>query len=178
MEIKIPPYARWEVRSTGPFSVLDADEHILGPDDSSTRVFRVETAGESKTVIVQGDKGTKFTQNVRVRPSPFEKNDGVPVAVQEPVSEPTIQEMLRMYLSEYAERDTGELETPDEFFDFGDEDEQDLLTSPWEYTEMEEQFVPEAAAPEGGDSAESPDETPPENPPVETQTQEPTQHPA
>lgn len=159
MHITLPPYARCTIRTSGPFSVA-RDEGLIGPDSADSRVFTYETANDPVDLQVICDDDTLVTHDVQVRPSRYESNSGVPVMVQEPVNEPTIQEMIRMYLAQAVDKQTNEVETPEEFFDFGldGDDEQDLLTSPWEYDAevMEEQYAPDDnQSPPESDSTES-----------------------
>lgn len=165
MQITIPPYARCTIRTSGPFSVLDADGLLIGPNTAGDRVFRYETAQEAVPVEIRADEETLISHRTETRDS-FEKNSGIPVAVQEPISEPTIQEMMRMYLAQTLDRDDpNEVETPDEFFDFDTDDEQDILTSPWEY---EAELMEEQYAPEDPKSTPEPDKTEPATPEPET----------
>lgn len=150
----VPPYCHWEFRCSDTFYVYHGDA-LVGPDSSTARRYCVETAGESMELKIDTMKDAKVSTLARVRPSPFEHNSGVPAEIQQPVHEPTIQEMIRMYIAESLP-ETSDPETPDEFFDFDMDDEQDILTSPYEFEEMEEDFRPEPESTEG-DSQESPD---------------------
>jgi hypothetical protein len=167
MKYKIPPYTRWTIRATGSFSIQDTKGNILGPDDATSRRFTVETADAGLALDVQCAEDTKLSVNQIVRPSRYEQNSGIPVEIAAPIAEPTIQELIRMYIREST--DAGpEVETPEEFFDFDlDEDEGELLRSQYEYEDMDEEPIPPA-----GDSQESPAPQAEAEPEKESETQE------
>ena len=165
-EHTIPPFCRWSVRASGEFCVLSEDGQVLGPNSAADRVFVMETAEKEFTINVVADEDTVLSWAANVRPSPFEKNSGVAVTVQQPVTEPTIQEMIRMYIREVTDSEDRP-ETPDEFFDFDmDDDEGELMYSQYEYDEMQEEYLmepeetpppgerSEATRPEGTDNTE------------------------
>lgn len=168
--LTVPPFAKMVLRTDKEFTVLSSGK-IIGPDSSTARSLRVETAGESLEIEVEY-KG-KLSVEVNVR-NPHEENDGVPVAVTTEVSPPTIQEMMRMYLAEELHRHSDEIETPDEFFDFEMDDDGELLRSDYEFDDMVEEYP----LPKEGDSQESPTgqaengdqetESTPDDPPFES----------
>lgn len=150
----VPPYTRATFRSDSPFTVWDGDE-IVGPNTATDRIFVVETAEEEMDLEISTEG--RVTMNGQIRPSPFESNDGVPVAISSEIAPPTIQDMIRMYIREATENDDPGLETPEEFFDFGEDEDDDghLLNSPYEYEYLDDEYP----LPQEGDSSESPPET-------------------
>lgn len=140
MDITVPPYARLTLRSTHPFTVW-RDASIIGPDSSTVRKFSMQTAEESVHLVIEGAKGCEFSHSVEIRPSPYEKNSGIPSELSAPIAPPTIQELIRTYIQE-AVQTKEKIETPEEFFDFGEDedDDQHLLMSDYEYLEAQDEY--------------------------------------
>lgn len=142
----IPPFCRWTFRCSDTFYVYEGD-NLVGPNSSTTRLFVVETAKEARKLKVDVFKDAKFSTFAEVR-NPYEANDGVPAAISTPIKEPTIQEMIRMYIQEAVAPESNEPETPEEFFDFDmDDDDGHLMQSPYEYEEMDEEWPQEPEEP-------------------------------
>lgn len=159
--MKIPPWCRFTIRATGEFTVKDKRGHILGPDMATARRFTIETAGDPLEIKVHHAESVEISSLAEVRPSPYEHNSGVPVEISAEVSQPTIQEMMRLYLADYRDRiEPDEPETPDEFFDFGDDDDDDLVFSQYQYDEMPEEPLSEPDSQESGALLEEPEPTP------------------
>lgn len=154
----VPPFARASVRASGSFTVYDGDAKgnkldIIGPRSSTDRLFQVETADNQRVIIVEHHQDTVINFKAQVRPSPYETNSGIPSELSQPISEPTIQDMVRMYIREAMVSAPDEPETPDEFFDFDvDDEEMHLFHS--EYEDMENEYLSE-------DASEAPDTTNP-----------------
>lgn len=158
----IPPYGRMTLRTDCPF-VVRQGEDILGPNSESDRVMRISAANDALEVVVKTKHGGTVSTRIELRPNRYESNSGIPAEVQAPVSEPTIQDMIRMYLAEANHGIDDTPETPEEFFDFGDDDQDETKLS--HYQLIDEQIP----VPPQGDSPESPPE-----PESDQQPSEPT----
>lgn len=157
----IPPFCLATLKADGEFVVYRADAsgdpiEVLGPDNSSRRIFRMETSSNQQAIAIKAAEDTLISIDLKVRPNPLEQNTGIPVELSEPVHEPTIQELIRQYVSEAIGRDSdAELETPDDFFDFEVDDDMELFHSPYEQ-EMVEEYPLSASESESEEESHQP----------------------
>lgn len=158
--LEVMPYSLVTLRCDQAFNVYrvleDGDLEVIGPPSETDRFFRCVNQGEPWKLLVKHEKGSILTENQVIR-DPHEKNNGEVHELKSSKPEPTIQDMIKMYVRQHihGDDDSETFENSEEFFDFGEEDDDDGHEMYSPYVEMEEQFLPEdqsseaAPVPEG-----------------------------
>lgn len=133
--IAIPPFADVLVRVNAEFSCYLANEDdprsaIIGPNSATDRMYRMVTGEEPVTIAIETDSKAIIAEQITVRESVYEQNDGVPVELGAPVREMTMKEIVAQYLAELTDREyDGSFESFEEFNDFDMEDDSDAPDS-------------------------------------------------
>lgn len=142
-----PAYCETVIRASGEFYIYEVDKDgkklgLLGPRSATDRIAYVRTARHPVNIEVTHAPGVYLDVEDRIRKNPREENSGEQLVLSHDLAEPSIKEMIRMYIKEALGKGEDEhLETPDEFFDMDVDDEETLPLSGYEIDDMPEEYL-------------------------------------
>lgn len=141
-----PAFCETVIRASGEFYIYEVDEDgkklgLLGPRSATDRIAYVRTARHPVNIEITHADGVYIDVEDRIRKNPREENSGEQLVLSHDLAEPSIKELIRMYIKEALGKDEQEhVETPDEFFDMDVDDEETLPLSGYEIDDMPDEY--------------------------------------